>query len=490
MPREKLSPEVLALIHLRSAAGLSAKDLASRLGLDPRPLYRYEGGEKRLRREDLDALAAGLGYPAEAVDALLFVQDLIAPGPREAASPVALTPAELRRIDRAAINAGWTAAAGVRASLRRRKKREKAAAAREKAEELWKRLKTVHPALWRDLVALLPELRSWALAEKVSHESVRAAADKPDVALELAELALLISERLPGEEDWRSRMKGYCLAHVANARRVANDHAGADEAFARAWALWRAGAETELLHEWRLLDLEASLRRAERRFPEALELLERAMAKAQADQAAVGRILLNREFILEQMGDIQGVLATLAEAAPYVEASGDPRQLFALRFKTANNLWHLERHTEAAELLPEIREMAVRLGNELDLLRLLWLEARILAAQGLKEEAAVRLEQVRQDFTARQLPYDAALSSLDLAVLWLEAGRTADVRKAALAMAWIFKARGIAREALAALSLFLDAAQREAATVELARRVMAEIEEARRGWRATSGSGR
>jgi hypothetical protein len=122
----------------------------------------------------------------------------------------------------------------------------------------------------------------------------------------------------------------------------------------------------------------------------------------------------------------------------------------------------------------------VRLGNELDLIRVVWLTAKVAIGQGLREEALAGLNQVRRDFTARQLPYDAALSSLDLAVLWLDAGRTAEVREIALAMAWIFKAQGIHREALGALSLFYDAAQQETATAELTRRVIAELERVRR----------
>ncbi len=43
-------------------------------------------------------------------------------------------------------------------------------------------------------------------------------------------------------------------------------------------------------------------------------------------------------------------------------------------------------------------------------------------------------------FMDRELPYDAALSSLDLAVLWLTAGHTEEVRKLAVAMGRIFKA--------------------------------------------------
>ncbi|MFP5285515.1 MAG: hypothetical protein ACLGI9_07240, partial [Thermoanaerobaculia bacterium] len=68
----------------------------------------------------------------------------------------------------------------------------------------------------------------------------------------------------------------------------------------------------------------------------------------------------------------------------------------------------------------------------------------------------------------------------DLAVLRVEAGRTAEVREQAENMAPIFVSKKIAREALAALKLFCDAARQEAATVELTRRVIGEVERARR----------
>ena len=477
MPRETLAPEALALIYLRSVRGWSKKELAARLGLaDVRQLYRYERGEKPLRRETLNLLAARLGYSPEAVEALLFAHALIAPKGSGDGSPVALTLRERGTIDHAAITAGWTVADAVREELLRRRKEDKAAAARREAEALWERMKTATRQERRDLVEIFPEYRNWALAERLSHESERAAAHRPEEALELAKLALSIAERVPGKESWRSRVMGYGSAYVANALRVANDLAGADKAFAKAWDFWQCGTETELLAEWRLFDLEASLRRAQRDFGRALELLDRAKAASKGNPLAVGRILLKKEFVLEQMGDIGGAIVALKEAMPLVEGSGDLRLLFALHFNLTGDLCHLERYAEASELLPRVRDLAVRLGNELDLVRVLWLEARAAAGQGQKEEAVAGLEQVRREFTTRQLPYDAALVSLDLAALWLEEGQTSQVRELALAMAWVFRTKGIEREALAALRLFLDAVQQENATAGLARRLSAEIE--------------
>jgi hypothetical protein len=62
--------------------------------------------------------------------------------------------------------------------------------------------------------------------------------------------------------------------------------------------------------------------------------------------------------------------------------------------------------------------------------------------------------------------------SLELALIFLEQGRTGETRKLAEEMLEIFKAQKVEREALAALRVFCDAAKRETATVELARRVV------------------
>jgi len=111
------------------------------------------------------------------------------------------------------------------------------------------------------------------------------------------------------------------------------------------------------------------------------------------------------------------------------------------------------------------------------------------AGQGRAEEAVAGLEQVRQKFADLEMPYDAALASLDLAALWLKAGRTTEVKELAIGMEAIFRAKKIDREALAALILFWEAAKREAATLELVRQVIAETEKAKRSAPAQESSG-
>ncbi|HSF38497.1 MAG TPA: helix-turn-helix domain-containing protein [Thermoanaerobaculia bacterium] len=493
MPPQR-SPEALSLVYLRLRSGWSQQRLAAALGLaDVKQISRYESGAAPLSRERLDSLVAALGHDPEDADFLLFAGEALAPPfPEVDGSPVALTREELRALDRAVLSAGWGVVHALRAELRRWNRKRKADAARWEAGKFWEWLKAESREGRRELVECFPELWSWALAVRLCEESVRAAAHRAEAALELADLALFVARRVPGGEAWRSQLQGFAWAFVANARRVANDFDGADEAFARAWNLWQAGAgsASDLLPEWWLFDLEASLRREQQRFPEALERLDRARSLCADDRGVAGRLLLQKEHVLSQMGDFEGALSALDEAAPYIEHSGEPRLLFGLLFNRADNLYHLGRYAEAADLLPEVRCLVVQQANELDLVRVLWLEARIHAGQGRAQQATAALEQVQRDFTSHKLPYDAALSSLDLALLWLEAGRSAEVRELALGMAWIFASKKIHREALAALTLFYEAARQETATVELTRHVIATIEKVRRSAPRLAGRGR
>jgi len=135
--------------------------------------------------------------------------------------------------------------------------------AQREAEEIWTGLER-HPIPWRrELLGWTHHAaRSCALMARICEASAQAADRDAGEARELADLAFFIAGRV--REDLRSRAEGYCWAHLANARRAAGDFDGAEEAFALAWKLWQAGGASELLPERRMLELEASLQRAQR----------------------------------------------------------------------------------------------------------------------------------------------------------------------------------------------------------------------------------
>ncbi|HVG06907.1 MAG TPA: helix-turn-helix transcriptional regulator [Thermoanaerobaculia bacterium] len=473
---ERGDPQVLkhVVAFLRTRAGMTQEKIARKLGTTQAHMSAYELGNMAPSEDVLRGMAPLAGVPWYVVQHLTrFLTAALEAARRGTEAGVA--PIDLSVLD--------TVLLAVMPYL----VEEEMASARLPAEETLREAGEIWAALeplpaqerWRRIeTAPLGSCRDWAaLAKTVCEASARSAADSAEEARELAELALLIAGHVPDEE--RAQATAYGWGYMANARRVANDFDGAGADFVRARKLW-PGSDSGLFPEWRLLDLEASLRRAQHRWPEALALLDEARARSGGDRLAAARILLKKEHVLQQMGDAEGALRVLEEASPLVESLKDPHLLFALRFNQADNLARLERYEEAARLLPDICAAAAEQAKGLDSIRVVWLAAKVKAGTGQKEGAMADLEKVRDAFTAEELPYDGALADLDLAALRLEAGRTAEVREQTENMAWIFVSKKIDREALAALKLFCDAAKLEAATVELARRVIAEVEKARR----------
>jgi tetratricopeptide (TPR) repeat protein len=471
------SPLGAVLRSLRFASGLNEAEAARILGMRPALLSRLERGkEGTLSRDSLEELLALLDIPPEAIDPALYALD-IAFSPAPSGSPVDPTPAEWRSLRRAAIGAGQGAWESTWERLTANLRQARASRDRHQAAVLWKALEDFPPRRRRLAVETERQYWTWALAERLCEESVRAAAHRADEAVELSRLGLRAAELAPGGEAWRSHLLGWVWAFVANARRVQGDLPGAEEGFRRSDRLWEAAtfADPPLLDTTRPLDLKASLRRYQGRFDEALALLEQAL-KANGSNEARGRLLIDKANTLKLMGNFEQALAELRQAEFFLEGSRDARIVFAVQHSLAHSLWQLGRYTEAQALLPEARRRAIETGNELDLIRVLWVEGGVAAT---REQALVALEQVRRYFNRNRIAYDAALASLELAILYLEEGRAAEVKRLAEEMYWIFKTQGVHQEALAALRLFCEAARKEEATAELARRLVEYLAKAR-----------
>jgi tetratricopeptide (TPR) repeat protein len=459
--------------------GWSETDLAVAAGFSsPSLVSEYEKGSKELSRERLEELLSLMGVPAEAIDAYLFARQLTSPQV-SLGSPVNPSPAEQRSIHRAATQAGLWSFKATQERLTENVRRRRAARDRRQAEELGKTLMELPPKRWWSAVEGEKRYWTWAFAEWLCAASEQAAAHQAEQAMALDRLALRVAERVSGTVAWRSLLLGFVWAFVANSRRVQGDLPGAEQAFRRSDRLWAAGADanTGLLDASRLLDLKASLLRQQGRYEEALSLLSQAFSACHSAEARA-RILIKKATTLTKRGNHEEAIAALTEAEPMSAGAKDPRLSWLVRFSMTGALWHLARYKEAEALLPEVRETAVRLGNQLDLFRVLWLAGRIAAGMGRREEALAALEQVQRYFTVNRIAFDAALASLEVAVLYLEEGRTAEVKKLAEEMYWIFKSQEVTEEVLEALRLFCEAAKQEEATAELARRVVEFLQKA------------
>jgi transcriptional regulator with XRE-family HTH domain/tetratricopeptide (TPR) repeat protein len=486
MKPDDVSPWGTVLTVLRVSRGWSQKQLAAAAGIKPDVVSDYERQGQKRPPDRLQALNAVMGYPPQAIDRTVAFLTGLAASLQLAAggqSQLDLT----AQVDALAGEIGQSWQELARDTVSRILRDGMALDARRRAATLWARLQPLSPAEQRAVVDTGEEFRSWALCELICEESVRAAADRASRALDLSGLALAVARRC--DIGMRSAIEGYAWAFVGNARRVANDLVAADRAFARSHQLWSAAAAATsgvpwetmagLLDGSRLLELEASLRRAQRRLPEALALLDLALAASQRPERRV-RLLIITAKTLEETRDFAGAVELLRQAAPLVEEQADPRLRLAVRLNLIAGLCDLGRAEDASPLVAEARTLAVNLGNELDLVRLRWIEGKVAAGLGRLDEALAAFDDARHDFVARELPYDAALLTLELAQLLAKAGRTAAVKTLARESAAVFATLQVPPEAQRALGVFLEAAEAERLSVEVAGRLAAWFCRARR----------
>ncbi len=340
--------------------------------------------------------------------------------------------------------------------------------------------------------------QNWGLCQLLLRESLEAAFEDPTRAISLAELGVRITEFLVEEAydpEWVLDLRARAWAYLGNGLRVLGELWSAESAFRRSEEYLEASMTGNPHVRAEVLDLKGSLRRAQRRLEEAEALAGEALSlyRESEDLYGVGAILIKQAKIFEEQGLPERAIALLEEAAVLaanianvanVQAGGrKPRLLLCARHNLAFLLTTAERYAEAAALLPEVRRLSQELGNPLDLVRLRWVEGRIALGTGEAEQAEAAFREVQREFFERHMGYDAALVSLDLAVLYAEGGRTAELKALAVEIMPVFESREVNREAMAALLMFQHAAQEERLTADLARQLAAFLKRERRARR-------
>jgi tetratricopeptide (TPR) repeat protein len=487
MPR-KPSFRQLMLSILAAWNDLSWKQVGTRAGIPEKQVSQH------LRRGALTdktygrLLAALQASPAQVARVTSFLEDMEA-----LENGGGLTPEEKDLIERSALLVQRTFREGMtEAALLSRTappadypRSEEVSALRNRAARLWQELAKLPERVRLEVVQVARSYQGWALCERVCQESVTEASRKVERAAGLARLAQEIAGRVPGPETWRNLLRGYASAHAANVLRVSGELNAADSLFEEAKRLWNAGADPDaVLDPGRLFDLEASLRRDQRRFDEALTALDAAVQVGRSPE----RVLINKGFVLEVMGRYEEAIETLAQAEPLVEQYGDLRLSYMLRFNLAVNYCHVGRFHEAIRLVGQVRELAADLGDEVFLIRVLWLEGRIKAGLGTLLEARELLAQARREFSLRGMAADASLALLEEAAILLDEGRTPEVKNLTRELPWILRSKGVHMEALAALRIFQKAAEVEEATADMVRGLLRFLYRARydQGLRFTS----
>ncbi len=336
-------------------------------------------------------------------------------------------------------------------------------------EQLFSELEEHSPWQRETLVRNLARYRSPELCEWLLERSWSLRHDQPQPMLELAALAVTVAESLDDrrlEVDRLSELRARAWGHLANSRRIKADLRGAEEALGRAEAYVRAGGVGAPVRAL-LLSFRGDLLAERRRFHQACEAhrLSAELYASLGDHRHEQLEISSGACSLMKACRFEQALEMLAELAAREDLVEDPWMVLLVGHNRALCLTELGRHHEALTRQRKLEPLYRELAGRIALLRRRWLEGKILKGLGEPAAAEKAFLEIREVFVAEGLTFDVALVSMDLAALYAEQGRLAEVRRLAGEALPIFQSLQIGTEAVAMLAMLQQAREAETAAV-------------------------
>lgn len=312
----------------------------------------------------------------------------------------------------------------------------------------------------------------------------RLAAADGEASLAAARLALATVARCRLPDAYRPLLfdlKAEARALVANGLRIRGELLAADRLWPRAKLEAGLGSGDALL-DARLCWVEAALRRDQRRFAQAISLLRRAarLLAELGEHASLLTVEASLAIAQYYSGSVREALAQSAKSLARPGSGESPAQLFFLVHNFALYAADLGLISVTFRILNATHHLYERFSTPLTNLRLEWLLARLHVQVGRPDLAVSLFQQVRAGFLERGLPYDAALASLDLALLYAQRRQLTPMAELAWEMYPVFAALDLPGEASAALLLFADAARAYGANLEMVREALRHLDHRQR----------
>jgi len=259
-----------------------------------------------------------------------------------------------------------------------------------------------------------------------------------------------------------------CWMVIGNARRVASDLQGAEEALRIAAGYLREGTG-DPPEKAQLLTYKACLRRAQRRLDEAAGLFRRSVSifLAAQDHQRAAESIAGLALTEQYRGEPEKAARLLKTSMSLLDAREEPELYLALCFNRLLFLVDIGRPLEARRLL-ERNPGLVYPADEARRLRLRWLEARIALGLGEWSRGVGLLIEVRKGYVRRENGYNAAMATLELAAVYGRLGRAWRAGLLAHRAGVLFQALGIEREILAAFLVLWRAAGPDIAVLNAA----------------------
>jgi len=296
----------------------------------------------------------------------------------------------------------------------------------------------------------------------------------PELSEHLASLACQAAASAPHPRRRQQAVVGDLLALgmalQGNARRLLGEYKRAEEMLDESLTVLDAGSGDPLVFA-DLLGYRGSLLRDLSRLAESEKVVRRAVQiyRRCGEEHQAGRALLKLATIQGELGGSAAAVRTVRSALGLLDFRVEPFLHEVAYRNLALYTAEVGDPAKGLEILkshPPMERTARR-----SLLEREWAEGRILALAGQEEAAMAALDFAREGFAEINDAPNASVSTLELALLYLEKGRVEDVRRLAGEAVPMLFALDLSDRATAGLILFQQATEAETISIELLRRI-------------------
>lgn len=345
------------------------------------------------------------------------------------------------------------------------------------AETIWSRL---DGAVSDHQQAILAEttLTSAALFYLLLEKSREIGREDAARGVAIAELALSSLEavgRRPGDQQSFASLVALGWVRLATARSLASDLEGAEAGFGEAERFLEVSGRRPNI-ETEILVYKASLRREQRRFAEARELLDRAQALCPpSENDLLAKALLTQASVRFEEADPNATIPFLEQALPLTAQSKNMLLRLAVYHNLVAAYSESSLFDKAVDLMPVAKRLSSEHGTGYNKIRFRWLEGLVARGLGELDRAEQALVESRDAFSESGDALNTGLVCLDLAELFSRQGRYADLISLCSSMAPLNGMLQKHPEAIVALQLFQRSAEERSVTsviVERARKAL------------------
>ena len=252
--------------------------------------------------------------------------------------------------------------------------------------------------------------RGVLLARMVLETAERHIPAEPKRVYELAETAQTVLSRTPAGEGVAD-LCARAAIYMGNALRAQGDLKAADRHFVSARHVIVHNGVTDPMVIAEVDWFEGTLRKDQRRFDEAEELLLRAVTfyRLAGEEGRAAYPLVTLGLLLADRQDHREARDAFLQALPLIDPAKDARLYCYAQHNLIRTLCQLGHYSAAAEALAVSRDLYRQHPDLYTRSRLAWLEGMIAAGLGHLDEAEAAFLSVRRHFLEEGNGYDAAM---------------------------------------------------------------------------------